>query len=278
MPFRSVLFTPATRMDRLDRALEAAPDWVALDLEDGVGPQERNAARDALSRFAASGLADVADRIAVRINSPNSPDGIRDLAAMLDWPAWPGLLILPKTESVAQVRQLADLAATRTPEPSLLLTLETARGIANAKAVAGAAPAGSAIAYGSVDHMVETGGDMSGTALAFGRAVTVNAAAIAGLPALDGVCLNYRDESKLAAEAELAKSLGFAGKIAIHPDQVGLINATFTPAESEIEDTKALLSAARAAGGGAFAYQGRMVDEPLLARARRIASTFGRLE
>lgn len=270
MPFRSLLFTPATRLDRFQKALDAAPDWVALDLEDGVGPGDKEAARSALTAFARDGLGGAADRVAVRINAPNRPEGIRDLAAMLDWPAWPGMVILPKVESAAQVALIAELAASRSPAPALLLTLETASGVANAAEVARAAPKGSALGYGSADHMAETGGAMTAASLAHGRAAVVNAAAAAGLPALDGVRLDYGDADGLAAEAKLAKSMGFAGKIAIHPDQIGPINAVFSPTGDEIASARSMLAAAKAAGGGAFAHEGKMVDAPVLARARRI--------
>lgn len=275
MSFRSILMNPATRLDRLEKALNARPDWVTLDLEDGVGPGDKDAARRALTGFAGSALAALADRVAVRINAPGTPDGIRDLAAMLDWPVWPGLVVLPKVEAEAQAQQLAALLATRAPAPKVLLTLETAAGIADAVAIARAAPPGAALGYGSADHMAETGGTMSEASLAFGRAMVLNAAATAGIPAIDGVWLDYRDPEGLAAEAELVKSMGFAGKIAIHPDQIGPINTVFSPTQEEIATARAMLAASRDAGGGAFAFNGKMVDAPVLARAARIANMKG---
>ena len=275
MSFRSVLFTPATRLDRLDKALAADPDWVALDIEDGVGPGDKASARDALTRFAAEGLAESARRLAIRINSPGHPEGVRDLAAMLDWPAWPGLLILPKVEAASQVRQLVGLAASRDPAPAFLFTIETAAGVANAVDIARAAPRGSALGYGSADHMAETGGEMKSCSQAFGRAQVVNAAAVAGLVSLDGVWLDYRDGDGLRRDANLANSMGFDGKFAIHPEQVGAINEIFSPTSEEVAEARALLAAARKAGGGAFGRDGKMIDAPVLARAERIAN-FGR--
>ena len=268
MPFRSLLFTPATRLDRLEKALGSGADWVALDLEDGVGPADKSAARQALTEFASAGLGDVAHRTGVRINAPNQPDGVRDLAAMFDWPVWPGMLILPKVEAASQVLQIVSLTEGRTC--IFLLTLETAAGIANAVEIACAAPEGALLGYGSADHMAETGGTITEPSLAYGRGAVVNAAAVAGVPAMDGVWLNYKDLDGLREEAELVKSLGFAGKIAIHPDQIGPINAIFSPTEDEITTARALIAASDAAGGGAFAYNGKMVDAPVLARARRI--------
>ena len=278
MPFRSIIFTPASRLDRFERALASGADWVALDLEDGVGPGEKPAARQALTEFAESALAGYADRVAVRVNSPGLADGIRDLAAMLDWPAWPGLVILPKVESASQVLQIQNLFASCARSPALLLTLETAAGIMNSADIARAIPSGSALAYGSADHMAETSGTMTTPSLDFGRAQVVNAAALAGAAALDGVWLDYRDEAGLLAEAELAKSMGFAGKIAIHPDQIETINAVFSPTRAEITSAREMLALSEAAGGGVFAHEGRMIDGPVLARARRIANMHERDE
>lgn len=265
---RSILFTPATRLDRLDRALASGADFVALDLEDGVGADEKKVAREALTALAGAGLGANRERIAVRVNSLGHPDGVRDLAAILEWVHWPALLILPKVESPTEPAQAVSVLAALGSAPRLLITLETARGIEEAAAIASAAPPDSMLAYGSADHMAETGGQ-GPAALAYGRGRIVNAAALAGIPALDGVWLDYRDEAGLRAEAELAKSLGFAGKIAIHPDQVATIREVFTPTEKEIAAARALLAAA-SGNGGAFGIDGRMVDAPILSRAKRI--------
>lgn len=270
MILRSLLFLPANRLDRLDKALASGADRIALDLEDGVGPDAKGQARAALGALAGGRLNELAGRIAVRINSLDTPEGIRDMAAMLKWPVWPGMLMLPKVEHPAQISQIGALAASCGWAPSLMVTLETAAGIANAAAIARAVPHGGAIAYGSADHMAETGGGMTAPSLAHGRGQVVNAAAIARVPALDGVWLDYRDTPGLTAEAEQVKAMGFSGKIAIHPDQIAPINAVFSPGAKEIESARAMLDAANAAGGGAFAFNGKMVDAPVLARAQRI--------
>nr|WP_275982181.1 CoA ester lyase [Frigidibacter sp. ROC022] len=270
------MFTPATRLDRLARAMAAGPDWVALDLEDGVGPGDKASAREALSVFARDELRPRADRVAVRINALSTAEGIRDMAAMLDWPIWPGMLILPKVSAPSEVAQVLALAADCGQAPVIMAVLETAEGIANAEPIARALPGSGVLAYGSADHMAETGGEMSAPSLAWARGRIVNAAALAGIPAIDGVWLDYRDAEGLTAEAQLAKSMGFAGKIAIHPDQIAPINSVFSPTGAEVESARALLAASEAAGGGAFSHNGKMVDAPVLARARRIVETCNR--
>ncbi len=276
MPFRSVLFTPATKLDRLAKALAAGPDRVVLDLEDGVAPSEKNNARQYLSDLSDRRFEGRADRLGVRINSLSTPDGVRDMSAMLDWPHWPAMLVLPKVETPIQIRQIIALAASRGSVPALLVALETARGIENAHEILRSAPAGTAVGYGSADHMAETGGDMSPASLAWARGRIVNAAAAAGLPAFDGVWLRLDDVDGLRDEARLVKSMGFAGKIAIHPDQIDPINAVFTPSDAEVETARDMLAAFEAAGGSAFSFRGKMIDAPVVARARRMIQVHGK--
>ncbi|MCY4034071.1 MAG: CoA ester lyase [Hyphomicrobiales bacterium] len=277
MNFRSMLFTPATRLDRVEKALDAAPDWVAIDLEDGVGLGDKDDARDALGALAASGLGGNAARIALRINTPASTHGIKDVAALLEWSNWPALLILPKVEAAAQVRQLAGIIRELGKDTRIMAVFETARGIANANCIAESLQNGAndvaVVGYGSADHMAEVGGEMTPPSLASGRAAVLNAAAILGVPALDGVRMQLRDEEGLIADAMLGKEMGFAGKIAIHPAQVAPINKVFSPSGQEIAEAHALIEAAEQAGGGAFSFQGKMVDPPLLARALRITQS-----
>lgn len=270
MPFRSILFTPANRLDRLARALAAGADWVALDLEDGVGPDDKEQARKALGDLAASDWDGQAHRIAVRISTLGSPDGIRDMAAMLDWPVWPGMVILPKVSSPVEVEQAVQLAQFCGKDPCFLVTLETAAGLVNVAAIAQAVPKTGVLGYGSADHMAETGGVMNAAGLAWARGRIVNAAALAGVPAMDGVFLDFRDADGLRDEAQLVKSMGFAGKLAIHPAQIAPINTVFSASDSEIATARAMVAASQAAGNGAFSYNGKMVDAPVLAHARRI--------
>lgn len=270
MNFRSMLFTPATRLDRVAKALAAGPDWVAIDLEDGVGPENKDDARAAVGELAASAFAGNAARLALRVNSLASAHGIRDVAALLHWRDWPALLILPKIESAAQVAQVAGLIRERGEKTLIMATFETAMGVARADRIVENLDDIAVVGYGSADHMAEVGGAMTPASLAAARASILNAAAIAGVPALDGIWTDPRDDAGLAADARLGKEMGFAGKIAIHPAQVALINEIFSPSEQELVDARALLEAAGRIGGGAFSFRGKMVDPPLLARARRI--------
>lgn len=267
---RSLLFTPATRLAKLEKAIGSGADCVALDLEDGIGPDDKDAARAALTDFATTPFDSHGTRIAVRISALSTPDGVRDMAAMLAWPHWPAMLMLPKVNAAAEIAQLASLIAARGADTRIFAVIETAHGMANAASILSGHPLLAAAGYGSADHTAETGARMDWDGLAWARGQIINAAAAAGVPAVDGVYLDIRDPDGLAADSRRLRGLGFTGRIVIHPDQVAPVNAAFSPTETEIADARALVDAAAGQSGGAFAHNGRMIDAPVLAAAERI--------
>lgn len=274
MRHRSFLFTPATRLDRLDKARKSGADWVVVDLEDGVGPREKSQARGAVQNL----LHDVADgetrALALRLNSLATIDGIRDVNALLECRRWPGMLVLPKVESRKEISQIRSVANELGQSPAIMVVLETAIGVDQATSILRGCGPDIVVGYGSADHTAETGGTMSAAGLAWARGCIVNACAVAGLPAVDGVFLDYKDTDGLKEEARLVKDLGFSGKIAIHPDQIAAINAAFTPSQKDAELARAMIEAAHGTSSGAFSFNGKMVDAPVLAQARRTIQAY----
>jgi len=240
---------------------------IVIDLEDGVGAADKDKARLAVGDNAKDLFAKNV-RVGLRINALSTPDGIHDMAALLNWTDWPTVLVLPKVNSAADVIQYGNLLGKKAPR--FLITLETALGITNAVEILKVVPKNALVGYGSADHMAETGGKMNEASLAWARGQLVNAAACASIPALDGVWLDYKDNTGLAEEASLVRDLGFSGKIAIHPNQIETINKTFTPDDKELIHARQMIIASEAAGGGAFSFKGKMVDAPVLARAYQI--------
>lgn len=274
MRHRSFLFTPATRLDRLDKARKSGADWVVVDLEDGVGPREKSQARGAVQNL----LHDVADgetrALALRINSLATIDGIRDVNALLECRRWPGMLVLPRVESRKEISQIRSVANELGQSPAIMVVLETAIGVDQATSILCGCGPDIVVGYGSADHTAETGGTMSAAGLAWARGCIVNACAVARLPAVDGVFLDYKDTDGLKEEACLVKDLGFSGKIAIHPDQIAAINAAFTPSQKDAELARAMIEAAHETSSGAFSFNGKMVDAPVLAQARRTIQAY----
>ena len=272
MKFRSLLFTPANKIDRVAKALVAGPDWVALDLEDGVDDSDKDQSREKVEKYFSQGKSE-RQNMAVRINSLSTIYGIRDINAMYGWERWPQMVILPKIDSSMQVVQFRKLAESCKQNPIIMVSLETANGVNNAAEILRNAGSNVTVAFGSADYLAETGGRLVTEALAWARGKVVNAAAILSVPIFDGVWLDFNDLEGLRADAKMVRDIGFNGKIAIHPNQIKTINEVFTPTEAEIETAKKMLEFAKESGGNAFAFEGRMIDAPVLNRAKQIVDS-----
>ena len=280
LPARSLLFVPANRPDRYAKAAAAGADKVIIDLEDSVPADQRAAAREMI----APALPEVPRaRLLVRVNPIADPDHPADLAAVPL--AAVGGLMVPKLEHAAELHALAGELERRETAASvpvgstfLVVLIETARGVRDADALLEAAAAlgrDCIAAFGALDYGVEVGTEATGVEpeLLYPRARLTVAAAAAGLePPVDSPSTHLRDPDRVRAEALAARRLGFQGKLCVHPLQVGACNEVFTPPAAAVADARAVVDAydaARAAGRGAVALDGRMIDMPVVRRAQR---------
>ncbi|KZF13238.1 citrate lyase subunit beta [Rhodococcus sp. EPR-157] len=253
------LFCPADRPERFAKAAARA-DVVILDLEDGVAPADKAAAREALI----STPLDPATTV-VRINPQGSADWSADLAA-LDRTDYQ-IVMLPKCEGPQQIAALA---------PRLVIALiESPLGAINSYVALGANNAVGAM-WGAEDLVAALGGNSS--RFNYGgyrdvaqhvRSQTLLAAKAQGVFALDSVFLDIGDLAGLRDEADDAVAVGFDGKVAIHPTQVGVIREAYAPTETEIDWAGRVLAAAKT-NRGVFSFEGHMVDAPVIQHARRI--------
>ncbi len=268
------LFCPADRPDRFAKAAARA-DVVILDLEDAVGPDAKPSARRAIA--AAAGDLDP-DRTIVRVNPAGTDDYRRDLEALGATPIWQ--FMLAKTEAAADLDGFAELSSSAhdAGAVSVYAICETARGIISAAAIA-EAPLVAGLMWGPEDLGASLGATQS-LRLSGGRyrpvaeqarSTVLLATAAFGKAAVDTVVLDFQDVDGLGYEAAEAAAAGFAAKACIHPSQVPVIRAAFRPTEQEIAWATRLLAAA-ATTAGVFAFEGRMVDEPVFRRARRIVA------
>ncbi len=258
------------------RAHERGADGVILDLEDAVPLTDKPGARMALSRAVAS-LATHGTTALVRVNH-----GLRDLAHDLEAAVVPGLacLVLPKVDDPGYVCLVADavaeLEAERGIAPGtvrLLPQIETPAALFALPAIAGSHPRVAALALGPEDLSAAMGGAPV-EALLLGPAVAVAAAArAAGILPLGfaGSIGNFTDPGAYRARIVQARQLGFAGALAVHPAQVAILNEGFAPTAAEVAWARRVADAAARAGeGAAFAVNGKMVDAPVVRRARDI--------
>lgn len=263
---RSLLFVPGNRPERFTKAAAAGADLVCIDLEDAVPAAERPAARLAAVDHL-RGLAP-GHHVGVRISRMASADGLRDVLALADAAASPAYVMLAKTESAEQIRLLAGYLV-GTP---LIALVESARGLQDAAAIAGAHPKLQALMLGGVDLCAELGCEFAWEPLLHARCTLVAAAASAGLGMLDVPWLVVADVDGLRAETARAVALGFTGKACIHPSQVAAVHAGLQPSDEALERARRTVAAAGAAGADAAAVlvDGRLVDRPVVLAAQRL--------
>jgi (S)-citramalyl-CoA lyase len=268
---RSWLFTPATRPDRFGKAAASGADVCIIDLEDSVALADKAEARRAALAHLAQPALDSCRR-ALRVNGLDRRFGLADLQALLESSACPDYLVLPKTESAAHLRILDRLLAEAGKATRLVALIETAEGLAACEAIAAATPRLDALLFGAADLSADLGAGTAWVPLAYARSRLIAACALAGVLAIDSPFFDVKDHEGLTQETSQAVDLGFAGKAAIHPDQIAPINAALTPRPEDVERARAVL-AENADGVGIV--QGQMVDEAVARKARRILAAVG---
>ncbi len=267
---RSLLFAPANRPAIHDKALAAGADIVCLDLEDAVPAAEKDSARALALPFLTD--APGPERV-VRINSLRSADGFRDMLAVIATRPVAGTIFLPKVAHAQEVR-LADELLTEAGLPlSLGVLIESAEGLENANAIMAASPRISFAMFGAVDYAAEMGVPVAHEPLFFARARLVHAAKLAGIDILDVPCLAFRDEGAVKAEAEAALTLGFTGKAALHPANVAVVNAAFTPSAEQIARAEKIMALYEASPNGLAELDGKLIEKPVIRAMQRILAT-----
>ena len=270
MRLRSLLFVPGDRPERMEKALGLGADALILDLEDSVAPANKPVARAAIADFLER--AERTAKLFVRINPLDSDYFVDDLVAVLG--SNPDGLVLPKAEGAASVRKLAD----RSGVPILPIATETPAAVFALGEYAQVASELAGLTWGAEDLPAAIGASASrdgeGAYLPpyqTVRALTLFGAAAAGVNPIETVYPNIKDLDGLKRVAEAAARDGFTGMMAIHPAQVPVINAAFTPSPEAVAQARAIVAAFDASpGAGALQLDGKMIDAPHLKQARRI--------
>src|SRR5580700_5106537 len=270
---RSWLFTPGTRPDRFDKAAASGADVSIIDLEDSVAAAALTEARRAALAHLTQPAGGSCAR-ALRINGLDRRFGVADLHALLESKASPDYLVLPKTESAAHLQILDRLLAEAGKATRLVALIESAQGLAACEAIAASTPRLEALVFGAADMSADLGTQTAWAPLVYARSRLVAACAMAGVSAIDSPFFDVKDHDGLTQETAQAVALGFAGKAAIHPNQIATINAALTPRSAEVAQARAIL-AENAKGVGVV--QGQMVDEAVARKARRILIAAGEL-
>lgn len=276
---RSKLFVPGARPELFPKALASGADAVSFDLEDAVAPAQKPLARERVSEaLQQAALLPRRPLTIVRINAPGSAWFADDLAAVVaagaDW------INLPKVNSASEVQQAgaallaAEAAAGRAQPIGLLVNIETPAALQRAAEIAAAHPRVVGLQLGLADLFEPLGIARHDPANVHAAMFTLRmAAGAAGVFAYDAAFPDLADSAGFRAEAEMSRRLGYVGKSCIHPSQVAAANEIFSPGEQEVAAARRLVRAAaeaEAAGLGAFSFEGRMVDRPIVQRAQAL--------
>lgn len=267
--FRSFLFVPGDRPERFDKAAGSGADAVCIDLEDAVAPANKAAARHEAMAYL-SKKSDGGVSVGLRVNALETLEGLRDVVALCEAGAHPDFVLLPKVrsrEAVDQVRTVLGEGA-----PAIWALMETPEALANIDDLAAGVGENGGIVFGGADFSAAIGSDMSWEALYFARAAIIAGSASAGRQTLDVPYLNVRDIAGLVDETRRVKAMGFTGRSCIHPDQVAPINEIYTPSAEDIEKAQAVIAAYESNSGRVLLHEGRLVEKPVLAAARRVLS------
>ena len=277
-PRRSLLYIPGNNPGMIQNCAIYGSDGVLLDLEDSISVTEKDAARK-LVKHALKTLDFGSVERVVRINGRDTPFFERDLGEII--PARPDAVRIPKIDSPDDVRAADDII-TRLEEENgmekgsvrIHAMLETARAIVNASAIAMSSPRILGLTIGGQDLAADLGIKITreGLEMLYARSAVVLAAKAAGLLAFDTVYTDIDDLEGLREQAAMSVALGFSGKAAVHPSQIAVIHEAFRPEEKDVRKAERIVRGAREAeerGLGVVAVDGRMVDAPVVAQARR---------
>lgn len=280
-PLRSLLFCPATSPRAVRKMLDIKPDAAALDLEDAVTDDNKTAAREQ----ARAGIAEIASvRSYVRVNHPSTGRTQEDIEAIVQ-PDLNGIVV-PKVGDVDTIRTVDEWITAAESQHGvekgstrMLVLIESALGIADARHILAASPRIETAVFGAHDFMLDLGIEgldhsQGAEELLYARSALIIGARIAGVaPPLDGPYVSFREDDQFVAVCRQARQMGFQGKMLIHPNQVRLTHIGFAPTEEEVVTATTIIeefARAEATGAAAIVVNGRLVDYPIVDRARQI--------
>jgi citrate lyase subunit beta / citryl-CoA lyase len=277
---RSMLFLPGANAAMLSTSFVYKPDSIMFDLEDAVSIKEKDSARLLVAQtlllpvYKEHGIETV-----VRINALDTPFGLKDLEAVVR--AGVDVVRLPMTNSAediheleAHVERIEKECGREVGSTKLMAAIESAQGVVNAISIAKSSPRLIGIALAAFDYLVDMQTERGdGTELFYARCAVLHAARVAGIDAFDVVYSNVNDDEGFLKEVSLIKKLGYNGKSLINPRQIELLHNAYAPTAAEVENAQKVVEAAEEGerkGLGVISLNGKMIDAPIIARARKV--------
>ncbi len=281
-PRRSLLFVPGLRPDRYRKALDTGADIVCIDLEDAVAGPHKAEARELTMPLFGDDTHPQVERM-VRINALSTPDGLKDLTAIIESDNPPPSIMIPKIRSAEEVQLIETLLSVGAASSvRFCVIVETNQALERAVEIARASQRIDSMILGAVDMSADLRCQKAWEPLLYTRSRLVHAAASAGIDLLDVPYLNLDDPAGLQEEATRCANLGFTGKASIHPKQIPIINAAFTPDAAAITRAQKICTAFENNDTGLVVVDGELIELPvvrsmyrILAIAERVAAAPG---
>jgi len=268
---RSMLFAPGNKYELLQKFSKIQPDIAIIDLEDAVPDSEKQVARENLQKYAQEDK--TATTTYVRVNALVSQHFEEDIRSI---PPQIAGIVIPKVNDASDIERATQAIERYSVSAKILVGIETVKGLMSVQDIFGTASVFAAY-FGAEDYIHDLGGlrtDGNDEVL-FARTQIGISSRLFGVPVVDQIVADFSDSERFMKEAQQAKSLGFTGKLCIHPSQVPLANQSFSSTPEEIQQATELLKIydeAVANGTASIVHNGQMVDEALAKQARRILS------
>ncbi len=268
---RSMLFAPGNKYELLQKFSKIQPDIAIIDLEDAVPDSEKQVARENLQKYAQEDKTAVTTY--VRVNALVSQHFEEDIRSI---PPQIAGIVIPKVNDASDIERATQAIERNSVSAKILVGIETVKGLMSVQDIFGTASVFAAY-FGAEDYIHDLGGlrtDGNNEVL-FARTQIGISSRLFGVPVVDQIVADFSDSERFMKEAQQAKSLGFTGKLCIHPSQVPLANQSFSSTPEEIQQAIELLKVydeAVANGTASIVHDGQMVDEALAKQARRILS------
>lgn len=267
MHYRSQLFVPGNRPDRFEKACQAGADLVCIDLEDAVGPGEKDAARKTVINW----LSETDHQnVSLRINGLDTPFAERDIDALANSGLALPFIMIPKVGTAGELEKLDSMLPQKLGP--FFAIIESAAGLVNCEAIFDH-PRVSLGMYGAVDYAGDVDCDLSWDTHLYARSRLVAAAAAAEVMLFDVPHVNVRDLDECEATTRRAKALGIHARSAIHPAQVDRIHAALAPTDAELAWARSVVAADEASGGNVTLLDGKFIEAPVVKKARRIIAS-----
>ena len=286
---KSMLFVPGDSEKKMAKAHGTRASALILDLEDAVSIERIDIARDMTREYLASHTDRVRQQVWVRVNPLSTPLALPDLAAVVG--GAPDGIVLPKVESAQDVVRLDHYLTALEQRDGvahgtvriLVVATETPQAVFALDSYRGVSPRLAGLTWGAEDLSTAIGASTNRSedgefefTYQVARSLCLLGAHAAGVQAVDTLSVDFRDAERLKRDVRASRRAGFSGKIAIHPDQVDIINTGYSPDDDEIRHARAVIAAFEKAGGaGTVQLDGKMIDKPHLVQARRVLAAAG---